>query len=338
MGDKDPCTTVSTPRRHHFVQRAYLERFAEEGLLYVRRRDSTTFRSSPVNVAVETGFYDISDVSGNRSTVEEILATIEGPAMAAMSRIDVTGRPPAPGTSDRAELTRYFGLQATRTPETRERIFFARRVAEYAGNREVTRELVAEYLEKVHLDFRPSENEASAAFDFVKENLKAPETQTREFAIGMMLESMGKMAPILHDMWWTLESDRKARLITSDTPLIVWRQPSPRDEFEGVGITNAEEIRFPLDPSKQLVLSRRERTGTARIESTRVRECNADVASACHRFVVAHPRNSDQADSVELTSRRPVIRFNSGPLYSAEGDRLDGDVLHTWVPRRQSRR
>jgi hypothetical protein len=329
---------VSTPRRHHFVQRAYLERFADGGQVFVRRRDGRSFKTSTANVAVETGLYDVSDKTGERSTaVEEHLTTIEGPAMAAMGQIDDNGRPPPQGTPDRQALSRYLGLQSTRTPETRERIFFSRRVADYAGDREITEELIAEYLETVHLGFRPSTSEISAAFDFVTANLQAPETLTPEFAIGMMLDSMEKIAPILDGMWWTLESDRKEQLITSDAPLIVWRKPSPRDEYEGVGIANAQEIRFPLDPGKQLVLTPGQRTKTARIDGRRVREVNADVASACHRFVVSHPRNTDEARAPELTGDRPVIRFNSGPLYSAEGERLEGEVLHTWVPRRQLR-
>ena len=138
---------MGTPRRHHFVQRAYLERFAQAGQVFVRRRDGRSFQTSTANVAVETGFYDVSDPHGNRSTaVEDHLTTIEGPAMPAMGRIDDTGQPPSVGTPDREALSRYLGLQSTRTPETRERIFFSRRVAEYAGDREMTRELIAEYL------------------------------------------------------------------------------------------------------------------------------------------------------------------------------------------------
>jgi hypothetical protein len=190
------------------------------------------FQTSTANVAVETGLYDISDESGERSiVVEEHLTTIEGPAMAALHRIDQTGQPPSVGMAEREALCRYLGLQSTRTPETRERIFFSRRVADYAGDREITKELVAEYLETVHLGFRPAASEISAAFDFVTVNLGAPETLTPEFAIRMMLESMEKIAPVLDRMWWTVESDRKERLITSDAPLIIWRKPSPRDEY-----------------------------------------------------------------------------------------------------------
>jgi hypothetical protein len=106
---------VSTPRRHHFVQKAYLDRFAEDGQVYVRRRDGKSFRSSTVNVAVETGFYDISDASGKRSmVVEEHLTTIEGPAMAALGRIDEGGEPP--GWTRRTE-GRWPGILGSRPLE-----------------------------------------------------------------------------------------------------------------------------------------------------------------------------------------------------------------------------
>jgi Protein of unknown function (DUF4238) len=288
-------------------------------------------------VAVETGFYDVSDERGNRSTaVETHLTTVEGPAIPAMGRIDDTGQPPLRGSPDREALSRYLALQSTRTPETRERILFAREVADYAGRRRITQALMAEYLETVHLGFRPAASEISAAWDFVTVNLQSPETLTEEFAIEMMLVSMEKIAPVLDGMWWTVESDRKGRLITSDAPFIVWRTPSPRDEFEGVGIANAEEIRFPLDPGKQLVLTPAPRTATARIGSQRVRQINSDTVSACHRFVVAHPGNLNDAQAPHLTSDRPVIRFNSGPLYK-DGKRQDGEIIHSWVPRRQRR-
>jgi hypothetical protein len=332
---------VNDPRRHHTVQRAYLDRFADRGQVFVRRRDGRSFQASTGNVAVETGFYDVTDATGERSTaVEKHLQTIEDPATAAMARIDDTGQPPVEGTPDREALSRYLGLQATRTPETRERILFARRVAEYAGDREVTEELVAEYLETVHLGFRPQASEVGAAWDVVTLTLReAPETLTPEFAIGMMLQMTARASPVLAGLCWTIESDRKERLITSDMPVVMWRRPTPRDAYEGVGIGDAEEIRFPLDPSKQLVLTPGRRTPTARMDTERVRRVNADVASSCHRFVVSHPKNGREALAPELTDDRPVIRFNSGPAYSAEtGERLEGEILHMWVPRVQQPR
>lgn len=63
------------PKRHHHVPRRYLERFAVDGKVLVRRRDGKTFETNPVNVAVESGFYDVSGRTGGKpADVEGILA------------------------------------------------------------------------------------------------------------------------------------------------------------------------------------------------------------------------------------------------------------------------
>jgi len=113
--------------------------------------------------------------------------------------------------------------------------------------------------------------------------------------------------------------------------------PSSRDKFEGFGVANADELRFPLDPGKQLVLSKRERTPTARITTRRVRACNADRASACYRFIVGRPDRPSLIEAPRMAERRPVLRFNTGPLYVSQLDgpsEYGGEVLHLWVQRR----
>lgn len=328
----------SRPKRHHYVPRAYLERFVRGDTVLVRRRDSKTFEASSVNVAVECGLYDVPDTSGGKSAwVEELLAEIDDAAIAAMRSIDSSGQPPDAGSEEGRTLAVFMALQITRTPEQRERVMFPRRVADYADEREITRELVAEFLENVHLGFRPSDNESRTAFDYVYVALREPNVLTPEFAIHMMLQSVEHLMPLLAAMNWTLEIDRKGQLITSDLPTVIWREPSPRDQYEGFGVADAEEIRFPLDPGKQLVLSKRKRTPTARINSQRARSCNADTAAGCYRFIVGPPDRRSLLEAVPLAERRPVLRFNTGPLYQERPDgakEYKGEVLHMWVPRR----
>jgi hypothetical protein len=60
------------------------------------------------------------------------------------------------------------------------------------------------------------------------------------------------------------------------------------------------------------------------------------MAAGCHRFVVGYPGDASRIDALALTPRRPVLRFNSGPLYERGPDGIDvykGDVIHAWVPR-----
>lgn len=329
---------MTDAKRHHYVPRVFLERFAEDGSLCVRRRDGKTFMTGATNVAVESGFYDLRLDDGSTSkAVEHILADIEGLIANVFRAIDESGEAPAPGTPNREVLAVYLAVQYTRTPEQRGRVLFPERLARYLAGRELTRDLVAEYLAVEHLRFTPGESEVQAAFDFASVALRDPDVLTAEFAMDMMLRSIEHLVPVLDELEWTIEHERKGRLITSDTPLVIWRPPSARDAFEGVGIGNAHEIRFPLDPAKQFVVSKRRRPPTVRITSDRVVSCNLDMIAGCHQFILGPPRLQRQLFEPDMKPHMPELRFNTGPLYERQPDGTNaykGEVLHTWVPRR----
>lgn len=327
---------ASGPKRHHQVPREYLERFSVDGKVRVRRRDGVAFETSPINVAVESGFYDITDESGSRSAaVERALSDIEGLAWGALETIDRTIHPPR--GEDRAALARFIAIQMTRTTHHRERALFPKRVADWADGREVTRELVREYLRTEHLGHEPEDGEVEGAFVFVWQHLQEPDIVTRDWAIEMMLESAAELVGRVLALHWTVEVDRRGRFVTSDAPVIPWRKPVNRDHYEGLGVDNASELRFPLDAGKQLVLSKRARRPMIEAHDVRVRRANAAMASACHRFIVGSPTSRAEIDSQHLDRWRPAIRFNVAPLFipDADGELVEqpGDVVHIWVPR-----
>jgi hypothetical protein len=104
-----------------------------------------------------------------------------------------------------------------------------------------------------------------------------------------------------------------------------------------VGVGNAEELRYPLDPTKQLVLSKKQRPSSVRITTDRVVGCNQDLLAGCHRFVCRRSLARASDDAHELKPHRPVLRFNEGPLYERQpggGKAHKGEMLHAWVPRR----
>ena len=80
-----------------------------------------------------------------------------------MQLIDKTNAPPDMGSPERTALASFMALQFTRTPEQRGRVLFAKDVAAYVGDRDINAELVAEYLERVHLGFQPGDAEVRAA-------------------------------------------------------------------------------------------------------------------------------------------------------------------------------
>lgn len=329
---------MADAKRHHYVPRNYLERFAAGDQVFVRRRDGTAFTTNCINVAVESGFYDIELADGGKSKdVEKVLANVEGATADVFRMIDDTMEAPSRGTTEREVLSIYLALQMTRTPEQRERTLFPERLAAYLDGRELTRNLVASYLVDHHLGSTPADNEVDAAFDFASVALQDRSIFTPEFSMRMMLRSVTELAPRLDQFEWCVENDRKERFITSDTPLVLWRTPTVRDKFEGFGIETAEEMRFPLDPAKQLVLTRTPRTPSARVNPMRSAACNQDTALACHNFVVAHPNQRARVEQLQLPTRRPILRFNTGPLLRKLPDGRtveDGEVLHMWVPRR----
>ncbi len=331
---------MSAPKRHHYVPQMYLERFAgPDGRLLVRRRDGKTFTTKPRNVAVETGFYDVDVGNGSVSKeVEHMLSDLEGLTAHALRSIDQTGKAPAPGSEERDVLSAFLAMQHVRTPVQRQRILFWDRLAQYLDGRELSPDLVASFLRDVHLREEPSDAEVRSALTFAQGGGVPKQPPDKNESISLMLNSLPKLAATIDRYVWTVEHERKGRLITSDAPLVLWRPPSHRDQFEGIGIETATEIRLPLDPTKQLVLSRTTRPPSVRVSPRRADECNRVVMADCHQFCIANPSDEPRVSQVPMKEHHPVMRFNAAPfsIRHEDGsleDQGDRELFHMWVPR-----
>jgi hypothetical protein len=128
----------------------------------------------------------------------------------------------------------------------------------------------------------------------------------------LALGPVERVAQAILSMHWNLEVARKPRLITSDAPLVLWRPQSYRDQFEGFGLRTAEEVRFPINPAMQLVLTHQRRDPVRRIEPDRVRTRNADMALACYQVIVGHPRRERQLKLIDLPVRGPFFGLTRG--------------------------
>jgi hypothetical protein len=161
---------MSRAKRHHFVPRAYLERFGRDDRVAVRWRVAgRVIVTRTLNVAVESGFYTTEASDGSTSVVlEERLADIDGEADQAIEAVISNGAPPAPGSSQRETLAYCLAIQKSRTPEARALASFPNDVLAYAGNRAVDHELIAEYLERVHLGFKPKTGEIAGALTYMR--------------------------------------------------------------------------------------------------------------------------------------------------------------------------
>jgi hypothetical protein len=330
---------VPDQKRHHFVPEFYLLRFANENERVLERpRSRKEFVTNIDNVAAECGFYDVTQPDGTKSKeVEDRLTQVEGDTAEVLRWIDTTMEAPPSGSHERAALSEYLGLQMSRTRELREQTQFPLKVEAFLDGRALTFDLMAEFLEQIHLGFAPIDGEVQGAFDYTAILLQDRKLLTAEWSMSVMFDTAEMAAPVLAERYWCIEHDRKERLVTSDTPLAIWRTPSSKDAYSGTGVVDADEIRFPLDPSKQLVMTKRGRSPSARINPERSAACNQDMALACHNFVIAHPSQQERVVQLELPERRPVLRFNSGPLLQEQpgGSSIQGgQVMHAWVPRR----
>lgn len=118
---------------------------------------------------------------------------------------------------------------------------------------------------------------------------------------------------------------------------LLWRKPKAEDQYKGFGLLDAEEVRFPISPVMQLVLSPEAREPRTWVHPKRATACNAEVALTCYRAIIGHPLHKKWLKFLELPERRAVVRFNKGPGYRAMPDGIQeymGEVLHQWVPRR----
>jgi hypothetical protein len=140
--------------------------------------------TSVINVAVEAGFYEVRDAEGEPTdAVERALAGLEGTAGAALTTIEQTQQLPPNGSVERETLATFLAVQFTRTPDHRELILFPERVAKYAADRAIDADLMTEYLQKVHLGFKPQDGEVRGALDFTHVALQDRASLTKDTAI-----------------------------------------------------------------------------------------------------------------------------------------------------------
>jgi hypothetical protein len=146
-----------------------------------------------------------------------------------------------------------------------------------------------------------------------------------------------EIAPRLRGFHWTVEHCRQPMLFTSDRPVMCWRPRSDRDEYEGIGVDTADEIRMPLTLQDLLVIRRRVglNRGIEQVQPRRFERVNAAVASQCKEFIVTTPDRARSLERFPMAAYRPSLRFDAGPGIQVLPDGREepmGDVVHTWVP------
>ncbi|GAB3019522.1 DUF4238 domain-containing protein [Mycobacterium bourgelatii] len=310
-------------KRPHFVPRTYLSAWANaDGQVAYRRRDGNgAIPNSLSNVAIASGIYGIGALAQHR---EEFFEQLEREWSALRRELilggDLRGE-------RRSLLAVFAALLLSRTLKHHQQHNFVCDVAGTTDERPIPKSAVRKHI--CDLDGAdPNDNEVDAAWMFVN---GFPDMPTPDMVFGASMDvAVSKIAPYLEAMNWTVHRYRKPVLISSDSPVHPWRRtPPPRG---GIGIGNADEIRFPLSPSALLVMTRKPRPST-HAGTPNPRTINAEIFRQCHKFVFGTLQSRFAIDKHEMSKRSPRIRFDTGPGYRRRPDGTDeylGDVIHMY--------
>ncbi|SPM34774.1 hypothetical protein MRAB57_2595 [Mycobacterium rhizamassiliense] len=309
-------------RRPHFVPRTYLKAWANDaGQVAYRRRDRDgTVVTNITNVAVASDIYGTGDAAQAR---EEFFQQIEEEWADLRSELTAAGDL----RGERRSLAAVFAaIQLNRTLKEYEARNFVCDVAATTEERPIPKDAVLQFIARLD-GSQPSDNEVEAAWTFVN-GMPNGEIPTKEMVFNISISgAVSLIAPRLEAMGWTVYKYDAPVLLSSDCPVLKWRRPSAKPQSGGAGIDTADEIRFPLSPNALLVMSQESQDPRRNPNS---RKINAEVVRQCHKFIFGVPEALELIDNCELSTRSPRVRFDTGPLYDAEGAYM-GEILHTYV-------
>jgi hypothetical protein len=211
---------------------------------------------------------------------------------------------------------------------------FANNVVDYVSSLPVSFEAMRQYLTEMHFGAGPNEVEVRAAADLVNGMTAMGPLPSKEDSLDILFRvALQKVSPVLQEKAWAIEIDPHGQFITSDLPVNKYWAPSKCNDYEGVGVENADEIRFPVDPSHLLVLRPRYPEHRVVVDEKRVRAVNLGTAARCYRFMVAHVDQEQFIGALRLRDHAAALRFHEGPLVDAAGVPVKPrrDVIHTYV-------
>lgn len=317
---------MSEPKRHHLLPAFYLARFADaKGHISVHSRATgKTFVTSVSNACVEAGFYTLPSAEQKEAgVVESTLSRVEGTAARVVKQITLGDFPL--GDEDRSGFAVFMGLQMTRGRRFRHQIEAIGDIYMKIQFSNLTRNDVRNKLQSAK-GRPPTDEEIGAAMYAVQNINKVRFTPPKNDSLRMMLELAAKeLAPRLATMQWNLLYSRKPRFLTSDEPIVPWKEQGANADDMGYGIANADQVLFPLDPHHSLMLTHHVSSPDRYfvVESTDVRFQNRLVASECYELVFFRPK-TNLMKGIQLPRRRPLLSVTAPGLPFLK----QGDVFH----------
>lgn len=324
---------MTKPKKQHYVPRFYLRRFAShEQRLAFRRRDGFEGVASIRNLMVYTSLYDVPDTT---YTAEDYLGTVESEASQVMERLDQGDHYRhifTKESEERTVLSKYISTQYARTLAGFEMHMLLRDALRQHVD-PTSREAVRQFL----IDRRnssPDENEVAATSDllYVLMSDKSSLSDSAHAHLKAILHSAVQAIPLIQDKRWSLEVSRQPTIITSDRPVVLWKPPSPEDSYMGIGLTDATEVWFILDPCRMIVLRSEGQQRARHIGPERVHQINSHIARHCDMVIVTHPNRLSLLSAISLSRYRPTLRVSKGPAVDQFGRSLGTEILQIWRP------
>lgn len=284
-------------------------------------------------MAVEADLYSLPTEEGVDDQLERTLAEVEGPLPELIRGLH--DRTPKRGSTDRMHLSSLLALQMVRTPEHVDRWLFPMRAREFVGEQPIPRGSMRRFLTEVYLGEPPSDGELQGALDFANYTLSQGLPTKAEIFQILFGVAERELAPRLATMAWAVEKPKSGSFLTTDRPVATWRRDATSLARMGVGLEGADELRFAVSPELALVLRPRYPEHRTVVGPERVAALNRHLAAQCYTMVVARAEDFDALERLELRRMRPVMRFNTAPLYETgpNGETIPtgNDVLHMYV-------
>jgi hypothetical protein len=299
-------------KRPHFVPATYLRAWAnsDDQIAVLRRGNPKPYITNVKNVAVEAGLYGRDQAGQSR---EAIFGSLEEnwPNL----REKLVNRGGELGSEVRAQISLFIALQTIRTREKIAQVEFLNSFAEFSARRPVEKEKVRSFLAERWLRQVPSDSEVEGAWTYAYVSLQKGAPPNKNEVMEMLLGiAVTEIEPRIAKFHWKVEHCRKPMLLTSDRPVMYWRPRGPMDNWEGIGLDDAVEIRMPITPQDLLVIRPVGLdAGIEQVQPRRFDRVNLDVSSQCHEIVIGAESRFSKLEQIKLAPHRPVLRFNMAP-------------------------
>jgi hypothetical protein len=229
---------TSEPKRHHYVPRFLLKRFAEHSdtkrpcVWWLSKATGANARRSVENEAVIGHYYRISDAADVPAGFpEKVLSDVEGPAAEAIRELDA--QPRSLSLEHRQALALFVVLQHKRTPAGREHLRFIdelthRLLTEVNLNNPESWADAMKATGDFETDEQAERERLGTLRDFQEGRVIVESTPDREIA-GMFLAAPEVSSFLTTDAfsWSLLQPRGQQRFVLGDSPVALYETGSP---------------------------------------------------------------------------------------------------------------